>query len=91
MLPSWVVSAVAVVPGGARPSYASGYTTRDNVFYSEWDAISRDEARLQAWLAEWVHGVSGRGEYVAKLGAQRLEALKPGPALSGEVDYGSYG
>jgi glutaconate CoA-transferase subunit A len=86
-----IVDAVVVEPWGAHPSYAQGHYDRDNAFYLEWDAISRDEARLQAWLDEWVRGVSGRGEYIEKLGAERLRALKPEPAPSGEVDYGSYG
>ncbi|HEU4513228.1 MAG TPA: CoA-transferase [Nocardioidaceae bacterium] len=54
VLPSWVVSAVAVVPGGAHPSYASGYTTRDNAFYSEWDAISRDRDTFTRWMEQHV-------------------------------------
>lgn len=54
VLPSWVVSAVAVVPGGAHPSYASGYTTRDNAFYSEWDAISRDRETFTRWMEQHV-------------------------------------
>src|SRR4051812_17929618 len=36
VLPSWTVSAISVVPGGARPSYAHGYYQRDNAFYTEW-------------------------------------------------------
>ena len=32
VLPSWAVSYVAVVPAGAHPSYALGYTARDNQF-----------------------------------------------------------
>jgi len=50
VLPSWVVTAVAHVPGGARPSYAQGYYERDNRYYREWDAISRDRPRFLAWL-----------------------------------------
>jgi glutaconate CoA-transferase, subunit A len=42
VLPSWVVTAVAPVPGGSHPSYAAGYSARDNVFYQAWDPISRD-------------------------------------------------
>ncbi len=52
VLPSWVVTAVAVVPGGARPSYALGYYDRDNDAYREWDAISRDRATFTAWLSQ---------------------------------------
>jgi glutaconate CoA-transferase subunit A len=54
VLPSWVVSAVAHVPGGAHPSYAAGYTTRDNAFYSEWDAISRDRDTFTTWMEQHV-------------------------------------
>jgi glutaconate CoA-transferase, subunit A len=56
VLPSWLVSYVAVVPGGAHPSYAHDYSIRDNDFYVAWDAISRDRATFSAWLAEHVHG-----------------------------------
>ena len=52
VLPSWVVTAVAVVPGGARPSYALGYYDRDNDAYRRWDAISRDRETFTAWLSQ---------------------------------------
>jgi glutaconate CoA-transferase subunit A len=54
ILPSWVIGAIAVVPGGAHPSYAHGYYDRDNAFYVAWDAIARDRARFQAWMDEHV-------------------------------------
>jgi glutaconate CoA-transferase subunit A len=50
VLPSWIISAVAVAPGGARPSYAHGYYSRDNSFYVAWDAISRDRATFLEWM-----------------------------------------
>src|SRR3954464_511521 len=52
VLPNWVVTAVAEVPGGARPSYAQGYYDRDNVAYRAWDKISRDRDAFSAWLGE---------------------------------------
>ena len=52
VLPSWVVTLVSVVPGGARPSYAQGYYDRDNRYYRDWDAISRDRSRFGSWLRE---------------------------------------
>ena len=54
MLPAWTIDAVAVVPGGARPSYTHGYYERDNAFYLEWDAVSRDRDRFMGWLEEHV-------------------------------------
>ena len=50
VLPTWILSAVAVVPGGAHPSYASGYSSRDNAFYSAWDEISRDRDTFRKWM-----------------------------------------
>jgi glutaconate CoA-transferase subunit A len=58
ILPSWTVTAVAVVPGGAHPSYAHGYYGRDNAFYVEWDAIARDRAAFSAWIDAHVHGAA---------------------------------
>jgi glutaconate CoA-transferase subunit A len=59
VLPSWVLTAVAVVPNGAWPSYAAGYSVRDNAFYSEWDEIARDRDRFEAWMRENVLDGSG--------------------------------
>jgi glutaconate CoA-transferase subunit A len=55
VLPAWVLTAVAHVPGGAHPSYAAGYSERDNGFYQRWDAISRDRDTFTTWMAEHVH------------------------------------
>jgi glutaconate CoA-transferase, subunit A len=56
VLPSWVVGYVAQVPGGSHPSYALGYSARDNDYYQAWDAISRDRERFGRWLAGEVFG-----------------------------------
>lgn len=50
ILPSWAVTAIACVPGGAHPSYAHGYYARDNAYYKEWDAIARDRDGFRAWM-----------------------------------------
>jgi glutaconate CoA-transferase subunit A len=52
ILPSWTVSAVVVVAGGAHPSYAHGYYKRDNAFYIAWDKIARERDSFQAWMRE---------------------------------------
>jgi len=54
VIPGWVIDAVAHVPGGAHPSYAHGYSERDNDFYVRWDEISRDRDRFTAWIEEHV-------------------------------------
>ena len=50
VLPSWVIDAVCEVPGGAHPSYAHGYSERDNLSYSAWDEIGRDRDRFVQWI-----------------------------------------
>jgi glutaconate CoA-transferase subunit A len=60
VLPAWAVGYVALVPGGAHPSYALGYSVRDNDFYLAWDAISRDREAFGQWLARHVHGEASR-------------------------------
>jgi glutaconate CoA-transferase subunit A len=54
VLPNWTLDAVAVAPGGAYPSYALGYSVRDNDFYVAWDAISRDREAFLRWMEEHV-------------------------------------
>jgi glutaconate CoA-transferase subunit A len=54
ILPSWAVDSIVEAPGGAHPSYAHGYYTRDNAYYSEWDDISRKREVFEAWLEETV-------------------------------------
>jgi len=54
VLPSWVISAVCHVPGGAHPSYAEGYSERDNRFYLDWDRISRSRETFTSWMKQHV-------------------------------------
>ncbi len=50
VLPTWAVTAVAEVSGGAHPSYAHDYSVRDNDFYVAWDEISRERESFAAWM-----------------------------------------
>jgi len=52
VIPSWIVSATVVAPGGARPSYTHGYYRRDNAFYQQWDSIARDRGRFMSWMEQ---------------------------------------
>jgi glutaconate CoA-transferase subunit A len=54
ILPTWAVTAVVEAPAGAHPSYASGYSVRDNAFYLQWDAVSRDRETFLAWMTQHV-------------------------------------
>lgn len=52
VLPRWTIAAIAVVPGGAHPSYAHGYYSRDNAEYLKWDKIAADRDTFTAWMDE---------------------------------------
>jgi glutaconate CoA-transferase, subunit A len=83
VIPSWVIDAVALAPGGAHPSYAHGYYDRDNRFYVGWDAVSRDRDRFAAWIERHVLGTADVEEYhrsLAQAGASGSEPQTPGVA-----------
>ena len=94
IIPGLIVDAVVVEPWGAHPSYVQGAYDRDNRFYLDWDAITRDEAATQAWLRRVgprpgrpgrLHGQAGRGpDRVAPAGqrAVRLRGLRVVPLMA---------
>ena len=73
-IPSWVVTAVAVEPGGSHPSYAMGYTSRDNRFYSHWDAVSRDRQEFADWMRAHVMDQTDFSGYLASIKASLEES-----------------
>jgi glutaconate CoA-transferase subunit A len=58
VLPTWVLTAVCQVKGGAFPSYAAGYYQRNNPFYKAWDAIAKDRATFTDWIEKHIHGTN---------------------------------
>ena len=74
VLPSWVLAAVSPAPGGAHPSYAAGYSDRDNAFYRRWDAIGRDRERFTEWMTRHVVETKDIVEYHARLRAAEVTA-----------------
>jgi glutaconate CoA-transferase, subunit A len=70
ILPHWTIDAVAVVPGGAHPSYAHGYYRRDNAAYLEWDRVSADRELFASWIRDNVLTVG------PEIFAGRVEGLR---------------
>ena len=85
VVPAFIVDAVVKEPFGAHPSYVQGHYDRDNDFYVQWEEISRDPARLQDYLAEFVFGLPDRKAYAKKLKLTRLKAKR---RLAAPVSYG---
>lgn len=88
LVPGIVVDAVVHEPWGCHPSYTQGFYDRDNDFYVKWEDISRDPKTYADYLAEMVHGVKDRKEYLSKLGSGVLDRLKAKPRKCEGVDYG---
>src|ERR671911_212793 len=74
VLPAVAVDAIAVEPGGSRPSYADGYYDRDNAFYEAWDEVSRDRERFGEWMERHVLGTRDFAEYTKSI--EREETLR---------------
>jgi glutaconate CoA-transferase subunit A len=70
ILPHWTIDAIAVVPGGAHPSYTHGYYARDNAAYLEWDKVSADRELFSGWMRDNVLSVG------PEVFAARVEGLR---------------
>ncbi len=68
VLPGWTIDAVCEVPGGAHPSYAMGYSVRDNAFYQAWDAIARDRDTFTDWIDRHIVSTADFAEYRRSVG-----------------------
>ena len=87
LIPGMIVDAVVVEPWGAHPSYAQGFYDRDNDFYVRWEDVSRDPARLKAYLDEYVYAVPDRQAYLAKQPGL-VERLRADEQVCAGVNYG---
>jgi glutaconate CoA-transferase subunit A len=63
VLPSWVVTAVSEVKGGAFPSYAQGYYPRNNAFYKYWDKVSAERDVFRSWMEHHILGTKDFAEF----------------------------
>jgi glutaconate CoA-transferase, subunit A len=89
LLPGFLVTAVVHLPGGAHPSPVQGHYNRDHAVYADWHARSATVEGAVGWLDEWVRGPGDHAGYLAKLGRDRLDRLRPHAVqLAAPVDYG---
>jgi glutaconate CoA-transferase subunit A len=75
VIPGWALDAVCLVPNGAHPSFAMGYSERDNAFYRAWDDISKNRDTFTEWIDRHVLGTSDHDEYRHSTGLD-LEAAR---------------
>ena len=67
-IPSLKVVAVVNEPGACHPSPLQGCYGRDHEFFHEYHRATRTVEGFEAWVAEWVTGMTDRGEYLRTLG-----------------------
>jgi glutaconate CoA-transferase subunit A len=90
LVPDIKVAAVVHQPYGAYPSPVQGHYGRDHDCYRHFHDASRTEEGMRDWLARWVLAVDDWNGFLAKVGAETLEAIRvkrPRPSLP--LDYGA--
>lgn len=71
VIPGWALDAVCHVPDGAHPSFAMGYSERDNDFYRAWDDISKNRETFTGWIDRHIISTADYGEYRRSAGLDR--------------------
>jgi glutaconate CoA-transferase subunit A len=90
LVPGFMVTAVVHRPWGAHPSPVQGHYNRDHAVYADYHRRSATAEDAAAWLAEWVRGLPDHDAYLAKLGRERLDRLRPRASRpAAPVDYGT--
>lgn len=82
-LPAYAVRAVCAVPFGAHPFGCLGMGLpegaaygEDRAFVLEARAASRTEETQAAWIRKWILDCRDYSDYLARLGAERINSLK---------------
>jgi glutaconate CoA-transferase, subunit A len=89
LAPGFKTLAVVHEPGGAHPSPVQGYYNRDHAAFAEYHRATRTSEGFAEWLRAWVLDLPDRAAYLAKLGADRWQALAPKEQrFAAPVDYG---
>jgi acyl CoA:acetate/3-ketoacid CoA transferase alpha subunit/acyl CoA:acetate/3-ketoacid CoA transferase beta subunit len=91
-IPGHVVRAVCEVPFGAHPygfnnpgvAGIDSYT-EDAAFMAATLTASKTSATFRDYITEWILALSDHGQYRARLGAERLTALRRTPAVGRRV------
>jgi glutaconate CoA-transferase, subunit A len=90
LVPDVKVAAVVHQPYGAYPSPVQGHYARHHEFFHRFHDESRTEDGMQEWLDHWVFAVDDWTGFLARVGADTLEALRvKRPLRSEPLDYGA--
>ncbi|MBN1615483.1 MAG: CoA transferase subunit A [Deltaproteobacteria bacterium] len=88
LLPGFRVDAVVAEPWGSHPSYLMGCYDLDWLYLAFYERETRTADAFERYLDDWVYGLKDRGEYIEKLGAEKLAGLKVKSWTGEPVSYG---
>ena len=89
VIPGFIVKAVVEEPWGAHPSAVQGHYGHDDPVYVDYARATRTEAGSREWFQDWVYGVGNRRDYLNRVPADRLQALKvQHSALAAPTEFG---
>ena len=78
-IPDFAVDVIVEAPYGAHPTALFGFYDNDPWWFKEYLAASKEEAKMNNWLKEWVFDVGNHEGYLAKLGSRRLKHIGSDP------------
>lgn len=73
------VDAVIEEPWGAHPSPVEDFYDRDIKYFVVYGDATKTQEGFEAFLDEWIYAMNDRGEYLRKLGEERLNELRFAP------------
>jgi glutaconate CoA-transferase subunit A len=77
MIPGFIVSSVVHEPFGSHPSPTQGFARRDDDFYFAYHKESRSPEGFDRWLQKWVLAVTDHRAFLALLGKDHIDKLRP--------------
>jgi glutaconate CoA-transferase subunit A len=75
-IPFFVVDAIVIVPYGAHPTACYGYYDYDPIHFNVYRKMASGDGTFRQYLGEYVFGVKSHGEYLEKIGKDRLSQIK---------------
>ncbi len=78
-IPDFTVDVIVEVPYGAHPTAVLGYYDNDPWWFKDYLAASKDAAKMNNWLKEWIFDVGSHEGYLEKLGTKRLKHITSDP------------
>jgi glutaconate CoA-transferase, subunit A len=93
LIPGYRVDAVVEVPWGAHPTEVLGYYNLDRMMYAMFFLSDMTGDGLKVWMDEWIYGCTDRhaylDHYMAKHGAEMLDAIRAKSYFSAPANYGA--